>query len=124
MRRKLDGPRVIRARGWLRVPMFAVAFASLTLTLPVAAQDRPIGPDQKLVAQLRQLGQDEIAMARLGEARGVRADVRSLSATLQRDQRAADERLIAYAQRKNMNRATIANPGDALPHGTLALAPL
>ena len=41
------------------------------LTLPVAAQERTNGPDQELVTRLHQLGQDQIAMAQLGERQGV-----------------------------------------------------
>ena len=94
-------------------------------TSPVAAQEaRPNGPDQELVRRLHQLGQDEIAMARMGEARGERADVRAYAASAEREQRAADDRLVAYAARKNMNLPEVEEPGGALEHGTLALAPL
>ena len=98
-----------------------IAFASL----PVGAQEvRPNGPDQELVRRLHQLGQDEIAMARMGATRGVRADVRDYAATAERDQRAADDRLVAYAARKNMNLPEVEEPSGALEHGTLALAPV
>jgi predicted outer membrane protein len=92
--------------------------------LPVAAQDRPTGPDQELVAKLHMLGQDEIAMAKMGEARGVRPRVTSFAARMERDHRVADQRLIGYANRKNMNLDEVANPGGALPNGALAMAPL
>ena len=105
--------------------MAMVLCAGGIVTLPVAAQEvRPSGPDQELVRRLHQLGQDEIAMAKMGETRGVRADVRDLAATAQRDRRAADNGLMAYAQRKNMNLPEVEEPGGALEHSTLALAPL
>jgi putative membrane protein len=95
------------------------------MTLPVAAQaPAPAGPDQELVRRLHQLGQDEIAMAGMGESRGVRAGVRTFADRVERDHRAADERLMAYAARKNMNRTAVAEPGGALEHDTLAMAPL
>lgn len=94
------------------------------LALPVAAQDRPTGPDQELVAKLHMLGQDEIAMAKMGEARGVRPRVTSFAATIGRDHQVADQRLVGYANRKNMNLDEVANPGDALGHGPLAMAPV
>jgi predicted outer membrane protein len=98
----------------------------LLLTLPVAAQEpvRPNGPDQELVTRLRQLGQDEIAAATLGATRGERPGVRTFAETVQRDHRAADDRLLAYAERKGMDRVSVAEPGGALEHSTLALAPL
>lgn len=94
------------------------------LALPAVAQQapRPTGPDQELVTRLRQLGQDEIAMARMGEARAARPDVRAFAERVDRDHSAADDRLLAYATRKNMNRAEVAAPGGALEHGTLAMA--
>ena len=102
-----------------------VVFAELMLlTLPVAAQETPTGPDQQLVARLRELGRDEISVSEMGQRRGTRADVKSLAASLQRDQQATDEKLVAYAERKDMNRAALARPGDAMAHGTLAMAPL
>jgi uncharacterized protein (DUF305 family) len=102
-----------------------VVFAEIALlTLPVAAEERPTGPDQQLVARLRELGQVEISVSEMGQRRGARADVKTLAAALQRDQQATDEKLVAYAERKNMNRAAIARPGDAMAHGTLATAPL
>jgi len=92
------------------------------LTLPVAAQDRANGPDQELVTRLHQLGQDEIAMARLGEAQGVRDSVRTFAAALGREQGASDTKLLAYAERKGMDTDTVARRGGALEHGTLAQA--
>jgi predicted outer membrane protein len=94
------------------------------LALPAAAQDRPTGPDQELVAQLLQLGRDEIATSRLAETRAVGASVNGLAVRFGRQQSAADNGLRAYAQRKNMNPATLAAPGNALAHGVLARAPL
>jgi len=92
------------------------------LTLPVAAQDRANGPDQELVTRLHQLGQDEIAMARLGEAQGVGDNVRTFAAALGREQAASDTKLLAYAERKGMDTDTVARRGGALEHGTLAQA--
>src|SRR6185436_16606959 len=96
------------------------------VTLPVAAQDRPTatGPDQELVMRLHQLGQDEIALGRLGEDRGVSARVRTFGATIQREQSGSDAAMLAYAERKNMNRATVSAQGGALEHRELALAPV
>src|SRR5262249_23657330 len=95
------------------------------LTMPVAAQEiRPTGPDQELVTRLHQLGQDQIAMAQVGETRAVSDDVRTFAQMVERDHRAADNGLVAYAQRKNMNRSRVAEPGGALEHGVLARARL
>jgi uncharacterized protein (DUF305 family) len=96
------------------------------VTVPVAAQDRPTatGPDQELVMRLHQLGQDEIALGQLGEDRGVSARVRKFGATIQREQGANDAAMLAYAERKNMNRATVTAQGGALEHRELALAPV
>lgn len=96
----------------------------LLLTLPVAAQQRATGPDQELVGRLRELGQEQVAIARMGEARGERADVRSVAANLARYQKAMDTGLVAYASRKNMDPRVIGDPGDAMAHGTLVTAPL
>jgi predicted outer membrane protein len=63
-------------------------------------------------------------MAQMGEDRGVRDGVRTFASILAREQRATDDKLIAYAQRRNMDRVTVALPGGALEHSTLALAPL
>jgi predicted outer membrane protein len=102
-----------------------VGVAGIALgALPVAAQNRPTGPDQELVMRLHQLGQDEITMARLGETRGVGAGVKAFAAAVQRDHRAVDLRLLAYAEAKNMNMEAVASPGGALAHGALAMAPL
>jgi predicted outer membrane protein len=101
-----------------------VVAAIALLAPPVTAQDRPTGPDQELVGQLHQLGQEEIAMSQIGVTRGVRPDVRRLAAAVQRDERAMSNGLEVYAQRKNMNPAAIENPGNALASGVLALAPL
>jgi len=94
------------------------------LTLPVAAQDRANGPDQELVTRLHQLGQDEIAMAQLGERQGVSPGVRNFAAALATEQRALDQGLMAYAQQKNMDRVQVALPGGALEHGVLLRAPI
>src|SRR5262245_12924072 len=68
-----------------------VVVAGIALgALPVAAQNRPTGPDQELVMKLRQLGQDQITMAKLGETRGGRASVTAFTAKVQRDQRTLD----------------------------------
>jgi predicted outer membrane protein len=92
--------------------------------LPVAAQDRPAAPDAELVGQLNQLGQETIAMAAVGEARGVRPDVKTFAAAVGREHRAMNNGWLVYAQRKNMDMAAFENPGDAMAHGVLALAPL
>jgi putative membrane protein len=97
------------------------------LTLPAAAQEqapRPSGPDQELVTRLRQLGLDEIAAAQMGQTRATRPTVQGFAERMERDHRAADARLLAYATRKNMSRADVSAPGGALEHSTLALAPL
>ena len=94
------------------------------LTLPVAAQDRANGPDQELVTRLHQLGQDEIAMAQLGESQGVSEGVRNFAAALASEQRASDARLVAYAQQKGMDRVQVSLPGGALEHGVLLRAPI
>jgi predicted outer membrane protein len=102
-----------------------VVVAGIALSgLPVAAQDRPAAPDTELVGQLNQLGQETIAMAAVGEARGVRADVKTFAAAAAREHRAMSNGWLAYAQRKNMNRAAFENPGNAMASGVLSLAPL
>ena len=51
--------------------LMVVVVAGIGLpALPAAAQGRPTGPDQELVGQLHQLGQDEIAMAAVGRGAG------------------------------------------------------
>jgi len=109
--------------GKLNGLMVVVAEIGL-LALPVSAQDRPTGPDQELVAQLHQLGQDEIATAKLAERRAVRASVNDLAVAFGRQQSAIDNGLMAYAQQKNMDPAAVAAPGNPLAHGELARAPL
>jgi len=106
--------------------LMVVVAEIVLMTLPVAAQEspRPTGPDQALVGKLVQLGRDEVAMAQMAETRAERAPVKSFAATIARDHRAADQRLLAYADRKHMNLAEVTNPGSALPHGALAMAPI
>jgi len=102
-----------------------VVVAGIALSgLPVAAQDRPAAPDTELVGQLNQLGQETIAMAAVGEARGVRPDVKAFAAAAAREHRAMNNGWLVYVQRKNMDRSAIENPGNAMAHGVLALAPL
>jgi predicted outer membrane protein len=94
------------------------------LALPVSAQDRSNGPDQELVTRLHQLGQDEIAMAQLGERQGVRESVRNFAGALAAEQRALDNGLMVYAQTRNFPRAQVMEAGGALEHGVLARAPI
>ena len=106
-----------------------VVVAGIALSgLPVAAQDRPAdrpaAPDTELVGQLNQLGQETIAMATVGEERGVSPDVKAFAAAAAREHRAMNNGWLVYAQRKNMDRAAFQNPGNAMAHGVLALAPL
>jgi predicted outer membrane protein len=109
----------------LKAFVVAVAAGVLVLTaLPAAAQERPSAPDQELVAQLHQLGQDEIATAGLAETRAVSPRVMVLAVELRRAHRIQNAKLMDYAERKNMNTAVIERPGDALAHGVLARAPL
>jgi predicted outer membrane protein len=115
--------------------MVFVAGLSL-LSLPVSAQTpaptpaaapaqvRPTGPDQALVGQLHQLGRDAITTAQLAEDQAVNGRVRSFAQTVRLDQSIANDALQDYGMRKNMNMNAVANPGDALPHGVLANAPL
>jgi predicted outer membrane protein len=91
---------------------------------PMAAQDRPPAPDQELVGQLHQLGEDEIATAGLAETRAVSPRVLALAVELRRAHRIENSKLMAYAERKNMDTGVIERPGDALAHGVLARAPL
>jgi len=106
-----------------------VVVAGIALSgLPVAAQNRPANrpaaPDTELVGQLNQLGQETVTMAAVGERRGVRADVKTFAAAAAREHRAMNNGWLVYAQRKNMEMSAFENPGDALAHGALALAPL
>ena len=94
------------------------------LAMPAAAQDRSNGPDQELVTRLHQLGQDEIAMAQLGERQGVGQGVRNFASALAAEQRALDNGLMVYAQQKNFPRAQVTEPGGALEHGVLQRAPI
>ena len=89
-----------------------------------APQVRPTGPDQALVGQLHQLGRDAIRSAQLAEDQAASGRVRSFAQTVRRDQGIANDALRDYGIRKNMNMDAVANPGDALPHGVLANAPL
>jgi predicted outer membrane protein len=91
---------------------------------PAAAQARPTGPDQELVGQLRQLGQDQIVTANVAEKHAVSPRVNAFAMTIRRDHRMATERLDAYAERKNMNMDAIVRPGNAMPRGTISNAQL
>ena len=105
--------------------LMVVVVAGIALSgLPAAAQNRPAAPDTQLVGQLNQLGQETIAMAAVGEARGVSPDVKTFAAAAAREHRAMNNGWLVYAQRKNMDMAAFENPGNALAHGVLALAPL
>jgi predicted outer membrane protein len=105
--------------------LVGMVLAALVLpAVPAAAQGRPTGPDQELVAQLHQLGQDEIATARLAEERAVSPRVTTFALTLAREHRVQNAKLLDYAERKNMNIDVIVRPGDAMAHGVLARAPL
>jgi predicted outer membrane protein len=91
---------------------------------PAAAQARPTGPDQELVGQLRQLGQDEVATANVADGNAVSPRVIAFVNTVRRDHGMATERLDAYAERKNMNMDVVMRPGNAMPRGTIANAQL
>jgi predicted outer membrane protein len=112
---------VVAEIGLLALPASAQQYAPAANAAPV---DRANGPDEELVTRLHQLGQDQIATARLGEERGVRDSVRTFASITAREQAASDDTLVAYAERKGMNRVAVARPGGALEHGALALAPL
>ena len=58
------------------------------------------------------------------DPRLLRSDPAAVAANLARYQKAMDTGLVAYASRKNMDPAVIADPGDAMAHGTLVTAPL
>ena len=51
-------------------------------------------------------------------------DVKTFAAAAAREHRAMNNGWLVYAQRKNMDMAAFENPGNALAHGVLALAPL
>ena len=110
----------------LSLPVSAQTPAAAPAPTPAAApaQVRPTGPDQALVGQLHQLGRDAITTAQLAEDQAVNGRVRSFAQTVRRDQSIANDALQDYGMRKNMNMDAVANPGDALPHGVLANAPL
>src|ERR1044071_2497754 len=112
---------VVAGIGLLALPASAQQYRPAANPAPV---DRANGPDEELVTRLHQLGQDQIATARMGEERGVRDSVRTFASTVAREQAANDDKLVAYADRKGMNRVAVARPGGALEHGSLALAPL
>lgn len=106
-----------------------VVVAGIALSgLPLAAQnrpaDRPAAPDTELVGQLNQLGRETIAMAAVGEKRGVSPDVKAFAASAAREHSAMNNGWLVYAQRKNMDMAAFENPGNALANGVLSLAPL
>jgi putative membrane protein len=98
--------------------------AAQTPQAATASPRRPPGPDQELVAQLRQLGQDEIGAAKVAQERATSPRVKAFALTVQRDHRIANDQLEAYAAHKNMNLTVVKRPGDALPHDQLANAPL
>jgi predicted outer membrane protein len=91
---------------------------------PAPAQVRPTGPDQELVAELHQLGRNQMRTAILASERAVSAPVGAFAASVQREHSIANDLLEQYALRKNMNMDVIARPGTALPNGVLANAPL
>ncbi len=109
-----------KLNGLMVVVVAGIALSGLT----VAAQNRPAAPDTELVGQLNQLGRETIAMAAVGEDRGVSPDVKTFAAAAAREHRAMNNGWLVYAQRKNMDMAAFENPGNALAHGVLALAPL
>lgn len=82
------------------------------------------GGDQEIVTQLHQANQDELAMARYVQTRASAPETRDLAAMLIQHHSAADEKLLAFAQRKRMNMSTIGRPGDARAHGALAMREL
>jgi putative membrane protein len=88
------------------------------------AQNRVNGPDQKIVMRLHELNQSEITMAKMAQERGHEAAVKEYADGLIRDHEAADQKLLAYAERQNMNMASIGRPGDAMAYGTLAMTDL
>jgi putative membrane protein len=108
--------------------MGLVASGLALAMLPGVAQGQGQGvapaPDQELVTRLHQLGQDEIAMAQLGQQRAVRDSVRSYAQMMERDHQAINNGLMAYAQSRNMDRLQVGERGGALEHGVLARAPL
>jgi predicted outer membrane protein len=109
----------------LKVFVVGLAAGVLVLTAPPAvAQERPSAPDQELVTQLHQLGEDEIATAGMAETRAESPRVTAFAVALRRAHRAQNGKLMDYAERKDMNTAAIERPGDALAHGVLARAPL
>lgn len=91
---------------------------------PGEAPSRATEPDQELVAHVHEMNANVIRMARLAEARARRASVKDYAATLVRDHEAADQKLLAYARRKNFNMGDVAYPGDAMAHGPLAMTDL
>ncbi len=108
--------------GKLKGLVLAVAGLSL-LALPVAAQYQQHGPDQELVRTLHQLGQDQIAVAKMAEARAVSPSVKAFALSVQREQQVANDQLVAYAASRTMN-VSVVQPGGAEAHGTLANASL
>jgi putative membrane protein len=90
----------------------------------VRAQQVLNGPDQKIVMRLHELNQSEITMSKMAQERGHLAAVKDYADGLIRDHHAADQKLLAYAERQNMNMAAIGRPGDAMAHGTLAMTDL
>jgi putative membrane protein len=89
-----------------------------------AAGDERGGGDQQIVMELHHANQNEIHMAKMAQERATSAKVKDYAATLLKDHAAADQKLLAYARRKNMNMDELRRPYDALPHGALAMAEL
>ena len=102
--------------------VLTVAGLSL-LALPVAAQYQQHGPDQELVRTLHQLGQDQIAVAKMAETRAVSPSVKAFALNVQREQQVANDQLVAYAASRTMN-VSIVQRGGAEAHGALANASL
>lgn len=108
--------------GKLKGLVLTVAGLSL-LALPVAAQYQQHGPDQELVRTLHQLGQDQIAVAKMAETRAVSPSVKAFALNVQREQQIANDQLVAYAASRTMN-VSIVQRGGAEAHGALANASL
>ena len=101
-----------------------VTAAVLLLATSAVAQNRVNGPDQEIVITLHRLNHEEMTMARMGQAEGRDPKVKQLASSILKDHEAADRRFVAYAERKNMNMASVLQAPEARAYGVLAMADL
>jgi putative membrane protein len=103
-----------------------VVMAAVLMCATVAvAQNRVTnGADQEVVIQLRRLNLEEMTTARLAQAEGTDPKVKQFATHMLKAHEAADNQLVAYAARRNMNMATVKEAPVAQATGSLAMVDL